>query len=92
MVAKALRGLRLPDKLRTLPSNGDKLFQGEKEVGYITSVVASPRLKANIALGYVRREANQIGTELLLQMPSDKVPVQIVELPFVPEERTAQRS
>jgi folate-binding protein YgfZ len=81
-VAKALRGLRLPDNLRALPVKGDKLFLGEKEIGYITSAVASPKLKANIALGCVRREANQPGTELLLQMPPDKIPVKIVGLPF----------
>ncbi len=81
--AKSLRGLRLPDNLRALPIKGDKLFLGEKEAGYITSAVASPRLKTSIALGYVRREANQTGTELLLQMPHDKVPVKIVELPFL---------
>ena len=89
-VAKALRGLRLPDNLRALPVKGDKIFLGEKEVGYITSAVASPRLKASIALGYVRREANQTGTELLLQMSSDKVPVKIVELPFVSKEHTVK--
>jgi folate-binding protein YgfZ len=83
-VAKALRGFRLSDNLRALPRKGDKLFLGEKEAGYITSAVASARLKGNFALGYVRREANQIGTELLLQMPPDKVPVKIVDLPFVP--------
>jgi folate-binding protein YgfZ len=84
--AKSLRGLRLPDNVRALPVKGDKLFLGEKEAGYITSAVASPRLKVNIALGYVRREANQTGTELLLQMPPDKIPVKIVELPFVSRE------
>jgi len=82
-VAKALHGLRLPDNLPALPVKGDKLYLGDKEAGYITSATASPRLKANIALGYVRREANQTGTELLLQTPSAKVPVKIVELPFV---------
>jgi folate-binding protein YgfZ len=86
-VAKSLRGLRLPDNLRTLPIKGDKLFLGEKEVGYITSAVASPQLKGNIALGYIRREANQIGTELRLQMPPDKIPVKILDLPFVSREK-----
>ena len=78
-----MRGLRLPDNLRALPIKGDKLFLGEKEVGYITSAVASPGLKANIALGYVRREANHTGTELSLQMPPERVPVNIVDLPFL---------
>jgi folate-binding protein YgfZ len=89
-VAKALRGLRLPDNLQRLPIKGDKLFLGEKEAGYITSAVASPFLKANIALGYVRREANQSGTELLLQMPPEKFPVMVVDLPFIPKEQTVK--
>src|SRR6266487_2297920 len=56
-VNRELRGLRLADDLKTLPARGDKLFKDGKEIGYITSAIASPMLKANIALGYVRREA-----------------------------------
>ena len=66
-VTKELRGLRLADDLATLPARGDKLFHGGKEVGYVTSAVKSPVLSANIALGYVRKEANQIGAELMLK-------------------------
>src|ERR1035437_3832969 len=66
-VTRELRGLRLADDLKTLPPRGDKLFHAGKEVGYITSAVKSPTLNANIALGYVRRETNQIGNELTLQ-------------------------
>jgi folate-binding protein YgfZ len=81
-VAKALRGLRLADDLRELPKKGDKLYKGDKEVGYITSALASPTLKGNLALGYVRREANQIGTELCLRTAPGESKVTIVELPF----------
>ncbi|MGI8967080.1 MAG: aminomethyltransferase family protein [Limisphaerales bacterium] len=81
-VAKALRGLRLADDLKVLPRKGDKLFLGEKEIGYITSAVASPRFRANIALGYIRREANKIGTELTLRTAADESSARIVELPF----------
>jgi folate-binding protein YgfZ len=45
-VAKALRGLRLADDLKVLPKKGDKLFRAEKEIGYVTSALASPGLKA----------------------------------------------
>lgn len=81
-VAKALRGLRLADNLPELPKHGDKLFHNEKEVGYLTSVLASPSLKANIALGYVRKEANEIGTELKLRQGGGDSVVKIVALPF----------
>ncbi|HZL78521.1 MAG TPA: aminomethyltransferase family protein [Candidatus Limnocylindrales bacterium] len=82
-VNRELRGLRLADDLKTLPQRGDKLFHAGKEVGYVTSVVKSPALNANIALGYVRREANQIGNELTLRTAAGESPAKIVELPFV---------
>jgi folate-binding protein YgfZ len=81
-VNKELRGLRLADDLKTLPQKHDKLFHAGKEAGYVTSAVKSPALGANIALGYVRREANQIGNELTLQGTGES-PVKIVQLPFV---------
>lgn len=81
-VAKALRSLRLADDLAELPVKGDKLFKDGKEVGYLTSAVASPTTKANLALGYVRREHNAIGTELTLQCGGKETPVTIVTPPF----------
>lgn len=81
-VAKTLRGLRLADDLKELPKKGDKLFHNGKEVGYITSALASPAFKANIALGYVRREHNQPGTELTLRSAAGESGVKIVPVPF----------
>jgi len=82
-VTRELRGLRLADDLKTLPQRGDKLFHADKEVGYVTSVVKPPSFNASIALGYVRREANQIGNELTLRTAAGESPVKIVALPFV---------
>jgi folate-binding protein YgfZ len=81
-VAKALRGLRLADDLSALPACGDKLFQDGREAGYITSALASPAFRANIALGYVRKEMNQIGAHLTLQNAHGESPVEIVKLPL----------
>ena len=81
-VAKALRGLQLADDLAVLPSKGDKLYLGDKEIGFITSALASPALKKNIALGYVRREGNKIGSELKLKMGETESPTRVVALPF----------
>jgi folate-binding protein YgfZ len=80
-VSRELRGLRLADDLKSLPRRGDKLFRDGKEIGYITSAVKSPVLNANIALGYVRREANQTGNELTLQAAGESS-AKIVEIPF----------
>jgi folate-binding protein YgfZ len=81
-VAKSLRGLVLPDNLPGLPQRGDKLFHHEKEAGYITSALGSPALKRNIALGYVRREHAEPGTDLILRTAEQEYPVKIVTLPF----------
>ena len=82
-VAKALRGLRLADNLKNLPPKGTKLFHDTKEIGYITSAAHSPRLQANIALGYVRKEVNQVGTELRLALDDGDSIAKIVQTPFV---------
>ena len=81
-VAKSLRGLRLADGLKRLPAAGDKLFDGEKEVGYVTSATASPRLKANVALGYVRKEVNQSGKQLIVRAADEESIARVVDLPF----------
>jgi glycine cleavage system aminomethyltransferase T len=81
-VAKALRGLRLGGGEKETPARGAKLFLGDKEVGSITSAVWSPALRANIALGYVRREANQTGTELEMRADAGKISARIVDVPF----------
>ncbi len=83
-VARALRGLRLSDDLDRLPARGDKLFKDGKEVGYLTSAARSPTLAANLALGYVRRECNSVGTELVLTSGGAESRAMIVPLPFIP--------
>jgi folate-binding protein YgfZ len=83
-VTRALRGLQFIDELRELPVRGDKLLKAGREVGYLTSVIRSPVLDRHIALGYVRREVNEPGTELVLQSSARAShPVTIVPLPFV---------
>ena len=82
-VNRELRGLRLADDLKSLPVRGDKLFHVGKEVGYITSAVKSPALNVNLALGYVRRETNQIGNELTMRTAAGESLATITELPFV---------
>ena len=81
-VTKALRGLRLADDLKALPARGDKLFRENKEVGYVTSALASLAFRRNIALGYVRRECNEPGTELVLRSAGGESSARVVSLPF----------
>ena len=82
-VNKMLHGLRLVDDLKALPARGDKLFRENKEVGYVTSALASPAFRCNIALGYVRRECNEPGTELVLRTSVGDSVARVVSVPFV---------
>lgn len=81
-VNRELRGLRLAEEPKTMPAKGDKLFHAGKEVGHVTSAMHSPPLNATIALGYVRREANAVGTELRLRTGDGERTATIVALPF----------
>ena len=62
------------------PATGEKLVQGEKEVGEITSACVSPTLGRTIALGYLRREAAEPGTSLGLK--DGKTSLEVTKLPF----------
>ena len=81
-VNKELRGLRLAADLKHLPAKGEKLFHDGKEAGYVTSSVESPALNANIALGYVRREADAPGAELVLHSVTGESKAVVAVLPF----------
>jgi folate-binding protein YgfZ len=81
-VAKTLRRLRFADDLPTVPSKGDKLFKDGKEVGYVTSAIQSPSLRANIGLGYIRRGANAVGEVLVVRSGDVESPVRISGVPF----------
>ena len=53
----------------------------QKEIGWITSAARSSRLQKQIALGYVKRGFNSVGSRLVA-LP-DRVPIEIVALPFL---------
>lgn len=81
-VTKALRGLQLPDDGAPLPMKGDKLMRNGREAGSITSARESAFLRGRFALGYVRKESNAPGTELILVSGGRESTVRVVDLPF----------
>ena len=72
-VAKKLVGF----KLRTPAEGSAKVFSGEREIGFLTSVAVSPTL-GPIALGYVHRDFTTAGTEVEV----DGHPAIVVGLPM----------
>lgn len=81
----SLSGNPLKEGMRLVSSEGDG-----KEIGWITSATHSARLKKEIALGYVKRGFNSVGTQLQVHPLQNEaigsgtiMAVEIVELPFV---------
>ncbi len=81
-VARALRGLVLDGDPGTLPARSAKLLLDGKEVGFITSVITSPAFHRNLALGYVRRECNEPGTQLRVLDGELETSAVVTALPF----------
>ncbi|MBI3804298.1 MAG: aminomethyl transferase family protein [Nitrospirae bacterium] len=79
-VNKQLTGLVLEGA--SLPKKNDKVFQGEKELGWITSSTWSPFLKKVIAMGYLRPQI--AAPETAVEVESDQIrrPAKITPLPF----------
>jgi folate-binding protein YgfZ len=83
-VTRSLRGLQFLEEPKETPARGDRLKKAGRDVGYVTSVIRSPTLQRHIALGYVRRETNETGSELLLETSTgNHYPIVVVPLPFV---------
>src|SRR6266567_2234383 len=88
---KRLSGLISSDDVPLQP--GIKLTApstGGKEAGWITSATRSERLGKQIALGYVKRGFNSVGTKLDALVPADSatqkpdaISVKVVPLPFL---------
>ena len=76
-VAKKLVGIRF-DEGQPVPSAGEKVRSGDRDVGAITSAVRSPRLGTPIALAYVHRDFVTPGTAVVV----GDAPAQISALPF----------
>lgn len=62
---------------------GDVIRHGEKEVGRITRGAVSPTLAVPIALGYVKRELADAGTEIRVATAAGEIGAAVATLPFV---------
>jgi aminomethyltransferase len=79
-VRRHLVGLILKDS--TVPQKGAKLFSGDREVGWISSAVKSPKLGQSIALGFPLRDFSKPGTELSVDVEGKRLPATVQALPF----------
>ena len=59
-----------------------KAFQGDKEVGLVTSGGFGPSVGAAVAMGYVNFNCSEVGTSLELEVRGKKYPAKVCLLPF----------
>jgi aminomethyltransferase len=67
---------------RVVPRHGYEIFDGEKEIGRVTSGTFSPSLQKPIALGYVVRKKAKSGNTVEIVIRGKRFPATVVKPPF----------
>ena len=75
-------GLELDGRLPA--REGAAVFDGETQVGRVTSGGFSPTLQRPIAMAYVDTELADEGTKLEVEVRKKRLPAKVASLPFVP--------
>lgn len=78
---RLLRGIEI-DAEHPIKQNA-RVFNEDKEVGWITSSAYSPTLGKPIALGYVRMAVTEDGSQIQIETSEGRVTGTVVSLPFV---------
>jgi glycine cleavage system aminomethyltransferase T len=79
-VRRRLVGLEVASSV--IPQKGAKLFSGDREVGWVSSVGQSPFLGRPIAFGFPLRDFAEPGTELTIASDGARLPATVRALPF----------
>lgn len=80
-VNRAFLGLKVLEGSK--PPAGTRITRDGQEVGVVTSSIDSPRLGRPIALAYVRRGHQEVGTRLEVQTPEGQQAVEVLGYPPV---------
>lgn len=67
---------------RLVPRHGFEIFDGDNQVGTVTSGTFSPSLERPVALAYVKRSLAKIGTTLEVSIRNRRAPATVVKPPF----------
>ncbi|MFQ5779576.1 MAG: aminomethyltransferase family protein [Nitrospiria bacterium] len=65
-----------------LPQREDKVFKGDKQMGWVTSAARSPYLGKVIAIGYLRPQIAVPGTTVEVEVGNTRTTAQATPLPF----------
>lgn len=78
---RKLVGIKLNQ--RGVARHGYRLYQGQQQIGEITSGTISPVTREGIAMGWVDRRFATPGQAISVEIRGQKVPATIVEMPFI---------
>ncbi|HEX7004665.1 MAG TPA: glycine cleavage system aminomethyltransferase GcvT [Trueperaceae bacterium] len=78
---RVLVGLKLNQ--RGVARHGYRLFQGQQQIGEISSGTISPVTREGIAMGWIDRRFATPGQAVSVEIRGQKVPATIVEMPFI---------
>ena len=81
---RLLRGFEIAEDIP--PQNGDRLLDGDKEIGWITSALVSPTFDMPIAMGYVRTAFTDEDSEVEVETETGRVKAKVQLLPFYPRD------
>ena len=77
---RLLRGFEIAGDIP--PQNGDRLLDGDKEIGWITSAIVSPTFGKTIGMGYVRMAFTDEGSRVAVETADSRVDATVRLLPF----------
>ena len=77
---RLLRGFEIVSD--TPPQSGVPIFDGDKEIGWITSAVVSPTFGKTIGMGYVRIAFTDENSQVEIEMADSRVNATVRLLPF----------
>ena len=79
-VARKLVLLRIDGAdVGAVPQKGDRVHAADRDIGFVTSAVASPAMGTVLAMGYVHRDFVEAGTALGIDRGGDRLPAVVTQ-------------
>ncbi|PIC66941.1 glycine cleavage system protein T [Sporosarcina sp. P21c] len=79
-IERKLVGLEMIDK--GIPRTGYKVFEGDREIGEVTTGTQSPTLKKNIGFALLSTEFAELGTEVEVEIRAKRLKAKVIATPF----------
>ncbi|HLZ64277.1 MAG TPA: glycine cleavage system aminomethyltransferase GcvT [Ktedonosporobacter sp.] len=77
---RLLVGVELLD--RGVPRGGYSIYEGDRQIGVLTSGAPGPTVRKNIGMGYVEAAHAVVGREVQIEIRGRRLAAQVVALPF----------